>query len=368
MFDAKSLLESLIQGGAKRTASPGAGGGQQGGLEDILGQIFPGATQQGGQGGQGGLGGLGDILGQLTGGDRGAGGGSSSGSDSQGGLGDLLGKMQEQFGGNQSGGSQGGGTAGGGIGDILGEMFGQAKTGAREGAEQIGQKTGADQMMREMVEKFGGGRSMEEIMEQVKTTLGNNQLGTGAALGGLGALILGTQTGRSAAATAAKIGALALIGGLAYKAYKNYETGQPLIASDEGDAEAAPSGSGFEPSAISNEAAALYIRGMVAAAAADGRIDGGEQEKIIGSLQASDLGKEAEEFLANELNNPASVQELALAVRNPEEALQLYTAARIAIDPDTNSEAQFLVDLASALRLDNALVAHVNAAAGTASV
>jgi uncharacterized membrane protein YebE (DUF533 family) len=179
-------------------------------------------------------------------------------------------------------------------------------------------------------------------------------------------LILGTQTGRSAAAAAAKIGALALIGGLAYKAYQNYSEGRPMIGGNFMPEEA-PRGSGFEPGAVTNQTATLYIRAMIGAAAADGRIDGAEQQKILGSLKQVGADAEAEEFLAQELNNPATPRELISQVRTPEEAVQVYTAARIAIEPDTQGEQAFLAELASGLGIDRQLAAHVDAAARSAS-
>ena len=46
--------------------------------------------------------------------------------------------------------------------------------------------------------------------------------------------------------------------------------------------------------------------------------------------------------------------------------MQLFTAARIAIDLDTREEHQFLVNLANGLGLDGKLVAHIDAAARAA--
>jgi uncharacterized membrane protein YebE (DUF533 family) len=185
----------------------------------------------------------------------------------------------------------------------------------------------------------------------------------GAALGGLGALILGTRTGRSIAANAAKIGALAVVGGLAYRAYQNYRDGQAPEASRSIVPEAAPGGTGFEAESVTNDAARTYIRGMIAAAASDGRLDQDEQQRILGSLSQQGLGREAEEFLANELNNPASIADLVSGVRDEAEALQLYTAARVAIEPDTRGEQEFLYVLASRLGISEELRAHIDAGA-----
>ena len=251
----------------------------------------------------------------------------------------------------------GGRDTGGGLGDLLGEVFGQGRQAAGQASE------GAQDTMREILEKIGGsGANANDMMKQLTDFIGNNKLGAGAALGGLGALVFGTRTGRSIAMSAAKLGALAVVGGLAYKAYQNYSQGRPL-GSGTVEPEAAPAGTGFEAEEVSDAAAAMYIRGMIAAAAADGRIDAAEQEQMIGALSQQGLDAGAEEFLANELNNPASIDDLVAGVSNQTEGLQLYTAARVAIEPDTSAEQQFLAVLADRLGISPDLRAHVDAAA-----
>jgi uncharacterized membrane protein YebE (DUF533 family) len=388
MFDAKSILENIVRGAAPQSQAPQGGGGSAGGsLGDILGQILQGGAQQG-QGGGGGLGdilaeigkltnpkgvatgntappnqgapaggggGLGDILGQLQrqlGQAVGAphadapqadapGGGPTAGS-----LGDILGQLQRQLG--QAGG-------GGGLADILGQVLGQATSGMKEGATRIGEATGAKDVLGQMT----GGQSPEELLEKLRGLVRDNPIAATGAAAGAGGAILGTRAGRAVASGAVKIGALALIGGLAYKAFQNYQAGRPLVSGVTAP-EAAPQGSGFEPAAVTNESAALYIRAMIAAAAADGRIDDAEQAKVLGALKQGGIDAEAEEFLANELNSPASVEDLAGAVTTPEEAVQLYTAARIAVEPDSGAEKQFLAGLAGALGIDAKLAAHID--------
>lgn len=246
--------------------------------------------------------------------------------------------------------------------DMLGQIFGQATQGVQEGAGKAGQAAGLDEIIKQM----SGGRSAADLLEQARKYMADNQLGTGAALGGLGALILGTQTGRTVAVSAAKLGAIALIGGLAYKAYQNYQQGRPLISGSDAP-QPAPSGSGFAPAEVSHDDALTMIRGMIAAAAADGRLDSTEQQKIVGNLANTGHGSDAEEFLAREMNAPASIDQLAAGVTNPQQALKLYTAARIAIDPDTTAEQSFLYHLGSRLGIDEELMAHVDAQARAAA-
>ena len=272
-----------------------------------------------------------------------------------GGLGDILGQLKDQLG--QAGGGGQGSGGGGGLMDILGKVLTQATQGVKEGAGRIDDATGASDALGKAL-----GSRPQDVLAQLQDLIKNNPLAAGTAMGGLGGLVLGTRTGRAVAGSAVKLGAWALIGGLAYKAFQNYQAGRPLITGAAAP-EAAPHGSGFEPAAVTNESAALYIRTMIAAAAADGRLDGAEQAKIIGGLKQAGLDAEAEQFLADAFNNPPSVEDLANAAASPEEAVQVYTAARIAIEPDTAEEKHFLAQLAGALGIDNKLAAHIDATA-----
>jgi uncharacterized membrane protein YebE (DUF533 family) len=388
MFDAKSLFEELVGGARPQQGAQSAGGGL-GELGDLLRKF----TQPGGADKQPQVGGsvshtdtsaergsaLDDLLRQF-GQDRAA---PTDGNTRDGGtnasqsipLDDLLRQFapeKENNRGQEPGGHQmqelpdaasGSGreqTSGGGIGDILGQVFGKDDDAA---SGKTGQSLDQIPGIRDLFEKIGGkGTDPSEVVDQIKDFISNNKLGAGAALGGLGALVFGTKTGRSLATGAAKIGALAIIGGLAYQAYQNYSQGRPLV-SGATEPEAAPGGTGFEADEVSNEAAVTYIRGMIAAAAADGRINADEQEQIIGALSQQGLHANAEQFLASELNNPASIDELVAGVSNQTEGLQLYTAARVSIEPDTQAEQQFLGKLADRLGITPDLRAHVDAAA-----
>jgi len=102
---------------------------------------------------------------------------------------------------------------------------------------------------------------------------------------------------------------------------------------------------------------------MVAAASSDGIVDETERQAIVGNLKAAGIEAEAAQFLESEFANPADPVTLAQGITNPEEAAQVYAAARLAIDPDTADEQAFLKALAGELQLDPSLVAHIDAAA-----
>jgi uncharacterized membrane protein YebE (DUF533 family) len=428
MFDAKSLLEMLVKGAAAPSRPAAGGAGGPGGLGDLLGQVLGGAGRQGGQaapqgGGAGGMGGLEDLLrNMLPGGQGGAGqapapqaapqGGGAGGmggledllrnmlpggqggagqapapqaapqgggAGGMGGLEDILRRMGGATGGAPSSpqmapGGGGAPAGGGGLMDILGQILGQAQQGVREGAGRIEDATGAGSAARDALGRATG-RAPEDILAQVKEWVQNNQMAAGAAAGGLGGLVLGTRTGRSAATTAAKLGALVMIGGLAYKAYQNYAQGRAVLGGAGAEAgvpaigfSAAPSGSGFEPDAITNDDAVLYIRAMIGAAAADGRIDPKEHQSILGGLEQAGFGGEARAFIEQEIQSPATAADLASAVTSAGQAVQVFTAARLAVDVDTEEEHAYLVELAERLQLDPQLVAHIDAEANNAAI
>ncbi len=288
------------------------------------------------------------LLDQIT---RSVGQHGNAPADSGGGIADALTRV-----------SQGGGQGGGGLMDTLTGVLSQATQGLKDGANDSGLTNAASGA----VTRVSGGQTPNDLVGKVKSIVAENQLAAGAVLGGLGGLLLGTKTGREMAGGAAQLGAAALIGGLAYKAYQNYKSGQPLIATD-GPVQAAPAGSGFEPQAMSNDTAVRVIRAMIAAAAADGRIDEREREKILSAFRQSGAEKEAEAFLGREIASPASAAALAEGVRSETEALEVYTAARIAIKVDTNAEQNFLADLATRLGIDPALATQIDAAARRAA-
>jgi uncharacterized membrane protein YebE (DUF533 family) len=58
------------------------------------------------------------------------------------------------------------------------------------------------------------------------------------------------------------------------------------------------------------------------------------------------------------------VEELSANVNTPEKAAQVYAAARVAIDPDTMQEREFLRQLAEALDLDQGTRAQIDDTAG----
>ncbi len=96
----------------------------------------------------------------------------------------------------------------------------------------------------------------------------------------------------------------------------------------------------------------LLIRAMIAAAHADGQLDEEERARIVDKLNDEEISDGERDFILRELEHPKSVDELLLSVFTPEMGEQVYAVSLLAIELDTDSERQYLSDLAKRLRLD----------------
>lgn len=175
------------------------------------------------------------------------------------------------------------------------------------------------------------------------------KIGGGAAALGLISMLFGRNGGSSLA----KLGSLAALGSLAYQAYQKYQA-QNASASEL-------SQNSFE-NVDANAASKVILQAMIAAAAADGAITEDEKATII-----SQVSQDAEilEWVSQEMNNPASVEEIARQVGNNQAlATQVYLAARAVCTNLERKEIIFLANLANALGLPDALVEQLEKDAG----
>lgn len=210
--------------------------------------------------------------------------------------------------------------------------------------------------------------TLREKAGQATQLAKDNPLATGA----LVAVLLGTSAGRQVTGSALKVGGLAAIAGLAYKAYQNYRNGdQPIQQTDDAATPARepellppPSDTEFHPAQApqgEDEFALMLIRAMIAAANADGHIDDEERKKIADRVSLAGLGDEAQAFLVSEIEHPLSIDALVAAAQTDAQKVELYTASRLTIEPDSRAERGYLDLLAGRLKLPDALVDHVEA-------
>jgi uncharacterized membrane protein YebE (DUF533 family) len=297
-MDAVKILGSLLSNNAMGSSTGGSildgllggsnGSSPQAG--NILGTLLGGQKR----GGSGGLGALGAILAAAAASQRGGSGGGGGGMDV---LGSLL------------AGAAGGGS--GGAGDILGSLLG--------GGTAAPKKSG----------------------------------GLGGLLGGL----LGGS--KSAPAPSSSGGAGGLLGGLLGAAAAGGGGGNPLndllgasTGSNNGSELLGALLGGGTPQAPPQEAqdeAELLIQGMCYAAKADGSIDEGEKEAILGRL--GDLDDEEIAYLQEHLSGSVDVEGFTSKVPDDMDE-QVYAFSLMAIRLDSQAEARYFGALANGLGMD----------------
>jgi len=179
-------------------------------------------------------------------------------------------------------------------------------------------------------------------------------LAGGAAAGGIMALLASSKSARKVAGTAATFGGAALLGGLAYKAFKAWQqNNNQQVASHTGaqhllvkDAAAFKNNE-----TLSNEFQLALIKAMIAAAKADGHVDELEQQRIFRAVEKMDAPMETKGILFDLLQRPISIAEIVKGAVNIEQKTELYLASCLAINPDHPSEQAYLDQLALALQL-----------------
>jgi len=221
----------------------------------------------------------------------------NSGALSRGSGSDILGSVI----GAMTGGAQSQG--GGGLGSLIDGMLGGDKTSRSQGG------SGLDTI-------FGGGQSS----------------GSGSG-GGLADILGGLMGGGSSGG--AGLGALL---GAAMSQFGGHGGGaaQPHFSSRDH----LPQGVQYEQA---TDQATILIRAMINAAKADGQVDRDEQQKIIGKL--GDVTQDEIDFVNRELNQPLDVELFIRSIPRGMEQ-QVYTVSLMAIDLDSNAEAQYLHKLA----------------------
>src|SRR5215469_514009 len=108
------------------------------------------------------------------------------------------------------------------------------------------------------------GTAAGDTLTGVKSFAEQNPAAAVAVAGGLAALLLGTSTGRSVTAGAVRLGGLAGLGGIAYKAFSNWQQSKPLMEGVPGLEQLtapAPTGSGFHADDHSHDTAQLICAG-----------------------------------------------------------------------------------------------------------
>ncbi|MGX6648712.1 tellurite resistance TerB family protein [Maricaulaceae bacterium MS644] len=208
--------------------------------------------------------------------------------------------------------------------------------------------------------------------------------GGGGFAAGLATSMLMGGKGRKMMGKAAKYGAVAALGGLAYHAWQNRSKADgapasgaqaasgsvPALEDQSGGYAAAPASSAFLP-APSDEAAQdalgkALVRAMIAAAKSDGKIDSEEKDAIFARLNTMDLDSDSKAFVFDELSAPLDINAVIAPATTPEIAAEIYAASLVAIEADTPAERAYLQMLAARLELEPGLVEEIHRTADAA--
>ncbi|KZK81044.1 Inner membrane protein YebE [Pseudovibrio sp. W64] len=241
-----------------------------------------------------------------------------------------------------------------------------------------------------------GGNQARGALDKGQSYIKNNAggLAGGAVAGGLAGYLLGSKKGKKLGKKAVKYGGMALVGGLAYKAFQTWQDGKNNggggaaaphgSAQTQAQAQAAPAtvvpvpeplalpdptGTAFDPDAGNGDAkefAMALIVAMIQAAKADGTVDGDEMQRIFEKLDELGLGAEEKAFVLDEMRAPLDIDRVVAFATCPETAAEIYTASRLAIDPNLPAEQAYLMMLAARLELDSGLVTELDKAIAAA--
>lgn len=198
-------------------------------------------------------------------------------------------------------------------------------------------------------------------------------LSNGAATGLAGALaggMLASKRGRKLGKKAVELGGLAAIAGVAWMAWDRYRGGASQATPPGGETVAtvaAATRAGFLPAPTdrphTQELGLTLIRAMIAAARADGKLEGPEGAAIFRAVDTLALGADEKALLLEELSRPVDLDALVAAAQTPAIAAEIYAAALLAIEVDTPAERAWLAMLAARLELPEPLVAQLHARA-----
>lgn len=202
----------------------------------------------------------------------------------------------------------------------------------------------------------------------------NQLLGSGAGAGLAGGLVSGAIAGaiaggkgRKVAKSALKVGGMALVAGLAWKAYQDHQRQKAAGVAPAAGAWTPPAPEQL-PEPVRAAAAdpghgMAVLRAMIAAAKADGNIDAAEQQAIFGRLGEAGLSSEDKAFLLDELSRPLDVEAVVRSATSPEIAAEVYAASRLVIAEASPAERAYLSLLSARLGLEPDLVERLEAAA-----
>ena len=192
-------------------------------------------------------------------------------------------------------------------------------------------------------------------------------LAGGAAAGGIMALLMSNKSARKYAGKAAKYGGAAMLGGLAFKGYRNWRSNNPSSAQSSNDTQQLDTTVESDQQAIKDYSRnsnndmqlTVIIKAMIVAAKADGHIDAQEQQHIFQAVEKMNLSAEEKGIVFDSLQKDISIHELVNGIDSLEIKTEIYLASCLVIDPDQPSVRKHLDELGLALALPKELLQQI---------
>lgn len=173
-------------------------------------------------------------------------------------------------------------------------------------------------------------------------------LAGGAVAGGIMAMLLSNKSARKFAGSAATYGGAALIGGLAYKAYKNWQQSQQNTAPISENSFASGE-------ILSTEFQLTLIKAMIASAQADGYINATERQNILVAIDKMETSSTTKTLIIELLRRPITLGELEQGTTTLEQKSEVYIVSCMIAGNDQPSAMAYLSKLARVLDLPNDL-------------
>lgn len=208
-------------------------------------------------------------------------------------------------------------------------------------------------------------------LEKVMSGLAGSGLLGGLAGGAVSGALMSNKKARKTAGTVLQVGGLAALGGMAWKAYQGYQagnrSGQPESHTEPQAPDPAWSNltdSGFAidtDDQREDSRALLLVKAMIAAACADGHLDGDERNRIMQQVAEAGLDAREKGLVLDTLQDPPGLSDLCAQVDCPELAAEVYLASLLAVDSSRIESEIYLEALAHRLSIPPPLVAEMQA-------
>jgi uncharacterized membrane protein YebE (DUF533 family) len=205
-------------------------------------------------------------------------------------------------------------------------------------------RSNADQLQNNSKETPRSSPQVSDVLSSLITNKGGAAL-AGGALG----LLLGSKSGRKMGDKVLTYGGLAVLGTLAYKAYRNYQgqtisqkqkVAQPLELLPDKEAEV--------------HCKAILVA-LIAAAKADGHIESREQQLIDQEIAKFTTTDTLRNWLNSELKKPLDPADVAKSAITQTIAAEMYLASLLVVDSQNFMEKSYLDELARQMNLPQGL-------------